>query len=100
VVNTLEERIASRPDVCGGAPCIADTRIRVVDIATYHELYGWSPETIVQELEGITLADVHTALAYYYTNIKEFRAAMKEEDELVEHFKKKLPSALKQKLLG
>ena len=63
MVNALEDRILSRADVCGGAPCVGGTRIRVIDIATYHEIYGWSPETIVQELEGITLADVHTALA-------------------------------------
>ena len=99
-MHTLEGRIASNPDVAGGSPCIAGTRIRVMDIATYHELYGWTPETIVQELQGLTLADVHTALAYYYANIEEFRAAMRSEDKLVDQLRKNLPSALKQKLLS
>jgi len=98
--NTSEMRITMSPEICGGAPCIRGTRIRVVDIATYYEIYGWSPETIVEELEGITLADVHSALAYYFDNIEEFRKHAQEENVLIENLRKNLPSALKKKLLG
>ena len=98
--NTFEMRITMSPEISGGAPCIRGTRIRVVDIAIYYEIYGWSPETIVEELEGITLADVHSALAYYFDNIEQFRKQAQEENVLIENLRKNLPSALKKKLLG
>ena len=49
----------------GPKALIAGHRIRVMDIAIWHEKMGMSPEQIVAEFPTISLADVHAALAYY-----------------------------------
>jgi uncharacterized protein (DUF433 family) len=58
--------IESRPEVCGGRPCIAGTRIRVQDVYVWHELEGRSPEEIVTNFPQLSLAAVHATLAYYF----------------------------------
>ena len=55
--------IETTPGVCGGKPRIAGHRIRVQDIAIWHEDLGLSPQEIVQQHPSITLAQVHAVLA-------------------------------------
>src|SRR5262245_3860413 len=64
----LDEKHVSTPGVCGGRPRIDGHRIRVEDVAIWHERMGMSPYQIVSEFPSLTLADVHAALAYYYGN--------------------------------
>ncbi|MCQ3931835.1 MAG: hypothetical protein DPW16_15390 [Chloroflexi bacterium] len=59
--------IESTPNVLGGKPRIAGTRIRVQDIVGYHLLGGWSVERVAEEL-NITPAEIHAALSYYYSH--------------------------------
>jgi len=61
-------------DHSNGAPTIAGTGIRVVDIAKAYEHSGYSPDEIVGFYPALTLGDVHTALAFYYDHIDEFRS--------------------------
>jgi uncharacterized protein (DUF433 family) len=62
----------SRPGVRAGKPCIAGTRIAVVDIAIAHG-QGYTPEQIQSLFSSrpLTLAEVHSALAYHYDHPKE-----------------------------
>lgn len=57
-----------------GAPTIDGTGIRVKDVAEAYEHSGYEPDEITQLYPDLSLADVHTALAYYYDNIDEFRS--------------------------
>jgi hypothetical protein len=41
---------------------------------------GMSPEQIASEYVGLTLADVHAALAYYHDHKEEIRAYLREEE--------------------
>jgi len=52
----------------GGAPVIAGTGIRVLDIAIRYEIMGMSPEDIIVSFPHITLSQVHDALSFYYAN--------------------------------
>ncbi|WP_254546173.1 DUF433 domain-containing protein [Halomarina pelagica] len=65
--------IVRDPKHSGGAPTIDDTGIRVINVASAYEHSGYSPDEIVGFYPALTLEDVHTALAYYYANIDEFR---------------------------
>jgi uncharacterized protein (DUF433 family) len=94
------EHIVSRPEVCGGKPCIAGTRIRVQDIYVWHELQGMSADEIASRFEHITMADVYAALAYYWDHRDEIQRQMQEETAFVEQMKRKHPSPLKDKLAG
>jgi uncharacterized protein (DUF433 family) len=77
--TTISAHITKTPGVCGGRACIAGHRVRVSDVVVWHERRGYSPDEIVEFFPGITLADVHAALAYYFDNRAEiedeFRAA-------------------------
>ncbi len=64
----VTKHISTRADVCGGKPCISDTRIRVWDIHVWHDLRGQSPEEIVATFPQISVADVHACIAYYIDN--------------------------------
>lgn len=64
--NVSREHITKTPGVCGGRACIAGHRVRVVDVVAWHEKRGYSPDEIVDLFPGITLSDVHAALAYYF----------------------------------
>lgn len=59
------ETIVSNPDVRGGRPVIAGTGIMVSDIAAYTNFQGMTPDDLAAQL-GLTLGQVHAALAYYY----------------------------------
>lgn len=49
-----------------GVPCIEGTRHRVIDIATDHVAHGYNITQIVEQYPGLTPAQVHAALTYYY----------------------------------
>jgi uncharacterized protein (DUF433 family) len=98
--QTNIEHIVSKPDVCGGKPCIADTRIRVQDVYVWHELQGLSADEIVSRFPQLSMADVYAALSHYWDHRDEIQKQMQEETDFVERMKQKHPSPLKQKLAG
>jgi uncharacterized protein (DUF433 family) len=60
------EHIEITPGICGGKPRIAGHRIKVQHVVVWHERMALSPDEIVSQHPGLTLADVHAALAYYW----------------------------------
>jgi uncharacterized protein (DUF433 family) len=92
--------ITKTPGVCGGKACIAGHRIRVMGVVGWHEMGGLSPEEIVHAFPGITLAEVHAALAYYFDNRAEIEADFRHEEEVAAALKSRFPSLLKEKLRG
>ncbi len=84
--------IVKTPGTCGGRARIDGHRIRVQDVAIEYEWQGLSPEEIFHEHPGLTLAQVHAALAYYYDHRDEILAEIKADDAAVEEFKTKLAS--------
>jgi uncharacterized protein (DUF433 family) len=87
VQPTLDQRIESTPGVCGGKPRIAGHRIRVQDIAAWHELQGMTPDEIVSGYPQITLADVYAALAYYHSHRDDIQRQMREDEDFVENLR-------------
>jgi uncharacterized protein (DUF433 family) len=76
--------ISRRPEIRGGRPCIAGTGVSVRRIAQWHNM-GQIPEEIVETFGGhLTLAQVHAALAYYYSNQAEIDADLEVEDRQTE----------------
>jgi uncharacterized protein (DUF433 family) len=96
--------IAKTPEVCGGRACIAGHRIRVMDIVVWHEMRGMSAKGIVEEFPGISLAEVHAALAYYFDNIEEIENEFRKDDEWARWAEANcpplIPAELKEKLRG
>lgn len=98
--NVLTQHIEATPGVVGGKSRIAGHRIRVMDIVVWHEMRGYSPDEIVSMFPGITLADVHAALAYYFDHREEIDEEFRREADLVAKMKAKFPSKLQEKLGG
>lgn len=91
MTDVIRQHITRTPGVCGGKACIAGHRIRVMDIVVWHEMRGYSPDEIIGLFPGITLAEVHAALAYYFDNRAEIEADFRREDELEEALRDKFP---------
>jgi uncharacterized protein (DUF433 family) len=98
MANVSLEHITKTSGVCGGKACIAGHRIRVMDIVVWHEFRGYSADEIVAMFPGVTLADVHAALAYYFDNRAEIEAEFRSEEALVEQLKTRHPSKVREKL--
>jgi uncharacterized protein (DUF433 family) len=83
--------IVQTPGVCGGEPRIDGRRIRVQDVAVDYERLGMTPDEICDAYPGLTLAEVHAALAYYYDHRQEIHEQMQEAERQVEEFKRQHP---------
>ena len=61
--NTLLDRITSRPDVCGGRPCIRGMRIRVSDVL---EMLadGVTATEILADFPDLELDDIKASLLF------------------------------------
>lgn len=90
------EHISKTPGVCGGKACIAGHRIRVLDIAIYHDM-GKMPGEIVQMFPSITEADVHAAIAYYLDHREEIEEESRRAHEIAASHRARFPSKLKGK---
>jgi uncharacterized protein (DUF433 family) len=88
------EHIVSTPGTCGGRPRIVGSRIRVQDIVVWHEVHGLSPDEIVSQFPGLTLADVYAALTYYHDHREEIRQHMRDAAAFVEAFKQRYPAKI------
>ena len=58
--------IIQTPEIRGGRPRVAGTGVTVMRIAGWHKL-GHTPEEIARKI-GLSLAQIHAALAYYHAN--------------------------------
>ena len=58
--------IVQTPDIRGGRPRVAGTGVTVMRIAGWYKL-GCTPEEIARKI-GLSLAQIHAALAYYHVN--------------------------------
>ena len=74
------EHIVSTPGVMGGKPRIAGHRVSVENIAVLHAWHQWSVIRITEEL-GLTIAQVHAALSYYYDHQEEIDRLIAEGEE-------------------
>ena len=54
-----------------GLPYIAGTRTKVEEVILDHLAYRWDAEEIQRQHPGLTLGQIHSALAYYYDHQKE-----------------------------
>lgn len=98
MTNPILQHIEKTPGVVGGKARIAGHRIRVMDIVVWHEMRGRCPDEIVEMFPGITLSDVHAALAYYFDHRAEIEADFKKDADIAESLKGQFPSKLQEKL--
>jgi uncharacterized protein (DUF433 family) len=94
--RSLDSHIVETPGTCGGRPRIAGRRIRVQDVAIWHE-EGVSVKEMQTEYD-LDLADIYAALAFYYDNRAEIDKNIADDEVFIEEMKKKYSSRIAEKL--
>jgi uncharacterized protein (DUF433 family) len=89
--ETAYPHITIDPNVCGGLPCIGGRRLRVYDVAAAYELEGLSVEEICAMYPGLTLAEAHAALTYFYDHRDETLAEADREEAAITEYQRQLP---------
>lgn len=98
-VLSLDDYVVKTPGVCGGQPRIAGTRIKVKHVYTWVERMGMTPAQVVAEYPHLTRAQVHAALAYYWSHPDEINRDIEDEEKLVAELKAQAgPSKLHERL--
>jgi uncharacterized protein (DUF433 family) len=82
---TTYPHIEKTADVRGGKPCIAGTRIAVVDIVLAHE-QGLKPAELVSYFSSrpLELAEIHAAVAYHYDHPEELEQHLRDSERAVQ----------------
>lgn len=93
----LDHHIKIIPDVRGGRPHIAGTRIAVADVVIMHLRMGQSLEEIAGKYD-LDLAGVYAAMAYYYDHRSEIDGSVEADQAFAEAFRHNNPSLLQAKL--
>lgn len=92
--EALPPHLERTPGVVGGKPRIAGHRITVQDVVTWHELLGKSVDEISSD-HGLSLAEVHAALAYYFDHREEIDASIRASEGFAESLRRQTPSKLR-----
>ena len=95
--TVLDHHIKIIPDVRGGRPHIAGTRITVADIVIMHLRLGQSLEEISGKYD-LDLADAYAAMAYYYDHRSKIDRSIEADEAFAEAFRRNNPSLLQAKL--
>lgn len=96
--SELTAHVTKVPGVCGGRACVAETRVRVMDVVIWHERLGWSADEIVSEVPSLTLSDVYAALTYYFDHREEIEEDIRLNDEIAGRLHSQQPSKLPSQL--
>jgi len=79
---SLNDLIVKTPGTCGGQARIAGTRIKVKHVYTWVERQGMTPAQVVADFPHLTMAQVHAALAYYWSHQDEIQQDIADEMKL------------------
>lgn len=82
--------IVQDKEICGGQPRIAETRIKVQHIALEYERLGWSADQICDAHPGLTLAQVHAAISYYYDHREKIDESIRKDEEFADRLREEL----------
>ncbi len=93
-----KNHIVINEKICGGKPHISGHRVRVQDIALWHEKLGFSADEILIQVPSLTFSDVYAALSFYFDNKEQIDKDILDEQNYSENFQKNHPSKLKLKM--
>ena len=85
--------IVKEEGYCGGKAAIGNTRVRVNNVVFLHK-QGRTAEQIIVEYPDLNLAQVHSALAYYYDHQDEIDAELARDEGADERYERRRAEAL------
>jgi uncharacterized protein (DUF433 family) len=72
---------------------ITGTTMKVVELVTAQQAYGWSPEELAFQFPHLTLGQIHSALAYYWDHRDQLDADIARRLALVDDLERRTPPA-------
>ncbi len=69
-------------------PTIAGTTMKVIELVLNSRTYGWSPEELKFQHPFLTMAQIHSALAYYWDHQEELDEDIEQRFQLAESLRK------------
>ena len=78
--TTKKSFVQKTPNVCGGDPCVRNTRITVHGLVHYRQL-GLSDQRILEAIQGLTQDDLAAAWDYYARYPAEIEEAIRLNEE-------------------
>ena len=82
-----------------GVPWIRGANTKVADVVLDKMAYGWSPEEMHRQHPHLSMAQIHSALAYYYEHQHEVDADIERRCRYLEELRAQQPdSPLRQRL--
>ena len=78
--TTKKSWVQKAPGVCGGDPCIRNTRITVRGLVHYRQL-GLSDQRLLEVIQGLTQEDLAAAWEYYASHPAEIEEAIRLNEE-------------------
>jgi uncharacterized protein (DUF433 family) len=85
--------IVKEEGYCGGKAAIGATRVRVNNLVHLHKL-GRTAQEILVEYPDLSLAQIHSALAYYYDHQDEIEAELAQDEGADEPYERRKAEAL------
>jgi uncharacterized protein (DUF433 family) len=74
-------------------PRIAGTTMKVVELVTAQDAYGWSPEELAFQFPHLTLGQIYSALAYYSDHREQLDQDIARRIALVDDIQRRTPQA-------
>ena len=85
--RVMYPHIVKQSGYCGGKATIDSTRVRVADVVCLYK-EGATPSAIPAEYPGLTLAQVHAALTYYYDHAEEIEGTFSRDETAEEEYER------------
>ena len=80
-------------------PTIAGTTMKVIELVLDHIAYGWSPEELHFQHQYLSMAQIHSALAYYWDHKAELDQDIERRLQFVDQVRQTTqPPSLRERL--
>ena len=76
-------------------PVIAGSTMKVIELVTAQDAYGWSPDELHFQYPHLTMGQIHSALAYYWEHKEELDAEIERRERWVEEMRPELEDSEK-----
>jgi uncharacterized protein (DUF433 family) len=73
-----------------GVAWIDQANVKVIEVARDHLAYGWSAEALHEQYPHLSLAQLHSALAYFYDHQAELEDEIRDRQRLVDETRDEL----------
>ena len=82
-----------------GRPCVGASAMKVVQLVAEHTAHGWRAEELHFQHPDLSLAQIHSALAYYWDHAQDLDATIERQlREIADRVRPDRPSPLESRL--